>query len=555
MMFKVLSKQVFNKDNMKFLGILAWMLSSACILYFFDANITVPVAFKILAVSLFFSFSIFLVFIFSGKRGKLFLLLVSALVIIPTLIVISAYSVTGSVLHRSDFRVIFTTDPSESAEFISQFVSCKVIFLLAAYIMPLLFIFKVKISKPDAGRISRILVLILVLTSVFFVSKENWRFVSKRYHVIDFYRSFYDFKKEQKFDQWVALRQKIKSDDRAVSELKIKKPKTFVIIIGESLSRNHMQLYGYKRETNPELSSMKKELYVFRDVVSPATTTIDTMKYVLTLADQQHPEYFFEKRSIVNLFAEAGYETVWIGNQNFRGNRYNICHGVIAKECTRAYEIAQEKDQVVVDTLDGLLRGGTDTNRVVFIHLRGSHTKYSTRYTGDFNYFDHRKIPIPYVRDLSYEEKKIIDEYDNSVRYNDYIISSIIELVKSRCEFSWVLYFSDHGEELFEYRGMYGHQAKNISRFMCEIPFILWVSEKYRGANRDIFSKMPGYLDRPYSTENVIHSISDLSKLKFDDLDTSKSLLSGNFKDRLRTVNGLPYAAIPPAENQSYVFK
>jgi len=110
-------------------------------------------------------------------------------------------------------------------------------------------------------------------------------------------------------------KKKLKFTDPVISELNIKQPKTFVLIIGESLSRHHMQLYGYPRETNPKLTAMKDKLFVFNDVVSPATTTIDVMQLVLTLADHEHPEYYFEKRSIVNLFADAGYDTVWLGNQ------------------------------------------------------------------------------------------------------------------------------------------------------------------------------------------------------------------------------------------------
>ena len=277
------------------------------------------------------------------------------------------------------------------------------------------------------------------------------------------------------------------------------------------------------------------------------------MKLVLTLANHQHPEYYLEKRSIVNIFSDAGYETVWVGNQNFRGNRYNIGHGIIAGECSTAYELAETvetgggTDQVVLEAMEHLLRDNKK-DRIIFIHLRGSHTKYSTRYPDEFEYFNHGSIPLPYGENLPDDDKTIIDEYDNSVRYNDYIVSSIIKLVKARCEYSWVLYFSDHGEELFEYRDLFGHQEKNCSKYMCEIPFILWVSDRYREAGRDMFRRLPEYLERPYSTEDVIHSISELSGLRYADLDTGRSLFSKNFAAKERIVNKIPYKEVPPAK-------
>lgn len=539
-------KQVLSKNNIKLLGLILWMMSSACILYFLDEEIAFSVSVKVMIVSLFFSFSFFIIFIFSPVKSRVIRVFLSLLAITPTVLVVSGFSVTGAILSSADFRVFFTTDQAESMEFIEQFLDLKVAALTLGYILPLFLFFQIKPVKPDIEKTKKRIIVMLTILFISMLCLANWRFISKKYHVVGFYRSYYNFKQAQKFDSLDAARQNLKFDDKVVSELKIKNPKTFVVIIGESQSRSHMQLYGYERETNPKLSAIKDHLYIFKNVISPATVTVETMKYVLTLANQQHPEYFLQKRSVVNLFKEAGYDTVWIGNQNFKGNRYNISHGVIAKECAKAYEIAYKNDQAVVDALEMILRIRAEMDRVVFIHLRGSHTKYSERYTSDYSYFDYKKIPIPYDNNLSEDKKAIIDEYDNSVRFNDHIISSIINIVKAKSAYSWVLYFSDHGEELFEYRDMFGHQAKNFSRYMCEIPFILWVSDKYKAANRDIFADMHDYLSRPYSTEDVIHSISGLSKIRYRDFDCGRDIFSGRYNEKTRFVNGKPYGTVPP---------
>lgn len=541
-------RQVFNKNNLKFLAIITWMFSSASLLYFFDEGIEFSTSLKILIVSVLFALSFFIVSIFSPVKTRAFHILLTLLVIIPTILVVSGYSVTGAIMSRGDFRVFFTTDKTESIEFIQQFFNFKVAVMNLSYILPLFALLIIKPVKPAMGIWGKSVVTALAVILFFIVCLMNWSFISKKYHVVGFYRSYYNFKQAQQFDKLEAARQNIKVEGEVVSELKIKNPKTFVIILGESQSRGHMQLYGYERETNPELINIKDHLYVFKDVVSPATTTVEVMKYVLTLANQQHPEYFLQKRSVVNLFNETGYDTVWIGNQGFKGNKYNISHGVIANECAKAYEIAYKHDQTVVDALAMTLRIRGNRDRIVFIHLRGSHTKYSERYTKEFAYFDHTKIPLPYGNNFPEDKKRIIDEYDNSVRFNDHIVSSIINIVKAQSEYSWVLYFSDHGEEMFEYRDMFGHQAKNFSRYMCEIPFILWVSDKYKATNRDIFRNMKNYLERPYSTEDVVHSISALSKLRYADFDKSRSIFSAEYQELPRMVNGKPYGEVQPLQ-------
>ncbi len=126
------------------------------------------------------------------------------------------------------------------------------------------------------------------------------------------------------------------------------------------------------------------------------STTVDVMKYVLTLSNLKRPEYFLEKDTIVNLFNELSYETIWIGNQSLRGNRNNVSHSIIAQECSHFYDVTSETDQVVIDKFNDILKNKITKDMFVIIHLRGCHTKYSSRYPQNFKYFDHLKISIPY---------------------------------------------------------------------------------------------------------------------------------------------------------------
>ncbi|MBR7514039.1 sulfatase-like hydrolase/transferase, partial [Mycobacterium tuberculosis] len=47
------------------------------------------------------------------------------------------------------------------------------------------------------------------------------------------------------------------------------KPSTLVLVIGESTNRQRMSLYGYGRETTPELDKLKDQLAVFDNVITP----------------------------------------------------------------------------------------------------------------------------------------------------------------------------------------------------------------------------------------------------------------------------------------------
>jgi hypothetical protein len=62
---------------------------------------------------------------------------------------------------------------------------------------------------------------------------------------------------------------------------------------------------------------------------------------------------------------------------------------------------------------------------------------------------------------------------------------------------------------------------------------------------------MHNYLTRAYSTEDVIHSISGLSKLKYADFDKNRSIFSRNFIELSRLVNGKPYGEVQPLKYAS----
>ncbi len=95
----------------------------------------------------------------------------------------------------------------------------------------------------------------------------------------------------------------------------------------------------------------------------------------------------------------------------------------------------------------------------------------------------------------------MIDEYDNSVAYNDFVINSIIDtLAQHQGEKSVMIYFSDHGEELYDKRDFAGHAYEKISPYMCQIPFMIWVSPEYKEHNPDIIFNT----ELPYTTANFL---------------------------------------------------
>lgn len=311
-----------------------------------------------------------------------------------------------------------------------------------------------------------------------------------------------------------------------------------MIVIGESVNRNHLGLYGYERNTTPCLDSMKKELFVYSNVVSPAIQTLLSLKQVLTFANYENMNLFKQEASIVEILNGAGYKTFWYDNQaSESGQACGIDKYVptsylnIARQCD-VCSFSGQYEEILLMRLDDAL-SDSSLNKVIFLHLMGSHFPYLIRYPIEYNKFTDDKIPSRFSNELSLDEKIVANAYDNSILYNDYVISKIINRLRSENGLSAMLYFSDHGEEVFDSLHYSGRSFGEITSGMYEIPFILWCNEKYKSTISLSINTF-----RPYCTDDVIHSIQDLVGVNYRMKDSSRSIFNSSFNPKKRQVQG-----------------
>lgn len=480
---------------------------------------------------------VFILSSFMTTKGiRIFYSVLLVITIIPSTILLSYLLIAKVLLSGGTITSLFETNPDEAKEFIT-YVNPWIVMGVALYVLlPIVMIFKMKqvvfhrVGKHKNAFFACVLLLLL------FLAIEP---VAQRIYFVDFYRVFADYKRQRlREEKALAERQTIPFEVKRLPE---KAPETMVLIIGESHTRHHMSLYGYERDTNPLLSAQKSRLKVYRDVVSPQVHTIPVLRAALTFADHEHPEKLTEQPSLFELFNRAGYETYLISNQPFENSSSSYESLLRLAKHTTDLSRLNQPDGVVLESLKQALQGPTDKPKLIVLHFMGSHIAYKYRYPDSFEHFNHLKSPIGRREvQLTPEAKKVIDQYDNSVRYNDYLISSIIDMLEREQKTSAMLYFSDHGEEVYDLREFAGHAYEKVSSYMCEIPFILWMSDDYKQQRRDLVFDTR----RPYSTVDVLYSLSDLGGLRYEGYDTQRSIFSAQFKPRPRKVGELSYESV-----------
>ncbi|GAA0267288.1 phosphoethanolamine transferase CptA [Pseudomonas rhodesiae] len=318
-------------------------------------------------------------------------------------------------------------------------------------------------------------------------------------------------------------------------------PSTLVLVIGESTNRQRMSLYGYPRATTPELDKLRDQLAVFDNVITPRPYTIEALQQVLTFADEENPDLYLKTPSIVSMMKQAGYKTYWITNQQTMTKRNTMLTTFSEQADEQVYlnnnrnQNARQYDGDVLAPFSMALADPAERKFIV-VHLLGTHMSYQYRYPPSFDKFTDREgVPAG----ISDDQLPTYNSYDNAVLYNDFVVSSLIKDYAKTDPNGFLLYLSDHGEDVFDSAGhsTLGRNEGKPTAPMYTIPFMAYASPKWRESHSWNFA---GDLQRPYSSSQLIHTWADLAGLSSTELDRSKSLVSDSFKPRPLLI-GDPY--------------
>ncbi|WHT78971.1 phosphoethanolamine transferase CptA [Pseudomonas rhodesiae] len=318
-------------------------------------------------------------------------------------------------------------------------------------------------------------------------------------------------------------------------------PSTLVLVVGESTNRQRMSLYGYPRATTPELDKLRDQLAVFDNVITPRPYTIEALQQVLTFADEENPDLYLKTPSIVSMMKQAGYKTYWITNQQTMTKRNTMLTTFSEQADEQVYlnnnrnQNARQYDGDVLAPFSKALADPAERKFIV-VHLLGTHMSYQYRYPPSFDKFTDREgVPAG----ISDDQLPTYNSYDNAVLYNDFVVSSLIKDYAKTDPNGFLLYLSDHGEDVFDSAGhsTLGRNEGKPTAPMYTIPFMAYASPKWRESHSWNFA---GDLQRPYSSSQLIHTWADLAGLSSEELDRSKSLVSDSFKPRPLLI-GDPY--------------
>lgn len=415
------------------------------------------------------------------------------------------------------FLNLVTTNPGEAMELLDN-LAPAVVGVFVVY-LPLLILGGVNIRRDSRLSVSfqqrvrhwamQIGAIGLFCLLASYLVVDGYRMRNQLYPVNVCYNLYLAFERDAASENYREASRDFKFDAR--SEHSATAPEVYVMVVGETARAHNFSLYGYPRNTNPLLSKTPG-IKAFPNVTTQSNTTHKSVPMLLSAASAEDFERLFHEKGILAAFKEAGFHTVFISNQlpnhsfiDFLGEQADE-HYFLKKEDASQ---GNHYDEDLLQKLDEILPLADASSSAhyhyryrklfVVLHSYGSHFNYQERYPRSFAYFkpDSKSEAKPENR------RDLLNAYDNTIRYTDYILHGIIERlqkwegVQTKTDgvydqpTSAMLYTSDHGENIFDdERSLFLHAAPKASDYELHVPFIIWTSAGFSKQYPDILKAL-----------------------------------------------------------------
>lgn len=449
-----------------------------------------------------------------------------AVILLPVFVILGYYSVTSTVFAPDTLLAIAQTNIQEAIEYAKDNFSCKTIFLI---ILTNAFVFFVAIKNTQKilwNKYNLFLVLFCITACLVGVYKYRDNIITdipkQASKTLAQYKNFSKERTDRKDNMSkLLLSHKLEAG-------------VYVLVIGESQNRAHMQAYNYHRATTPWLDSMKndKNMLLFTKAYSCHTHTVPTLLYALTAKNQYNNIAVKNAVSVLEVAEAAGFETVWLSNQ-VKYSAWDTPVTSIASEANQQKWINSTLGESTnTDYFDGKLIEELEKIKItdkmlIVMHLMGNHGSYEQRYPKAFE---------------KYDGKNTIDKYDNSIIYNDYVMSQVYKRARKIPNFKGLVYCSDHADAIDK---NLSHDAAQFDFDMTHIPLYIYLSDSYIQNNSAKYKSLEKQKNKLFTNDLLFNLMLGVLGINLNNIyepnnDPTADTFDNN-KERFKTLYGKKY--------------
>ncbi len=422
----------------------------------------------------------------------------------------------GSFMLAGNILATLTTTPEESASFAKNaiYMLWYIVPIIGFFIGLIYVIHHTKINVVYHGVILGISILLIVsfigYKQVIFYNNTltNRYYIEHRILNRPPYNMFYQIHNIIKGQR---IRQYIKDANNmsfgATKQDTLHEKEIYVLGIGESMRYDNLSLNGkYYRSTTPKLETMKN-IILYDNYYSSACLTMYSVPQILTRATPLDYELNFKEKSIFLPFKECGFHTYGI-----------VCHNLLSYETYLTDGVdslflvdSDAQIPIIIDSLSNIY-----SKTFFIVQFLGNHSFYYN-FTPEYDVYHPNSETDKDATNVS-RSTLLINSYDNTILYADYILSEIMCRINKSDAVSAFLFVSDHGEIQGEDTldgGNFGHGGNcNPIRAEYHVPLIVWYSELYKSTYPEKVNQLLNHKANKVNSDNVFYSVCDMANIQ-----------------------------------------
>ncbi|MGV8925585.1 MAG: phosphoethanolamine transferase [Ewingella sp.] len=441
------------------------------------------------------------------------------------------------IFDRGMIENILETQQSEATSYLN--ISVVLWFLLTG-VLPavLLFFTPVKYEKTALQRLGvRLLSMVLsllVVASVAGVYYKDYASVGRNNRTLNleivptnYLYSAFQYYNHRYFTHTGPF-QNIGNDAKRVQQPG-QKPTLLFLVIGETARAQNQSYNGYDRPTN-EFTQKVSDVAYFSHTSSCGTATAVSVPCMFSNMKRVDFDNNRARNSegVLDIVQKAGVSVFWKDNdEGCKGVCDRVSNEIISTTKDGKYCDGDTcYDMALLNNIDADIKNDGKST-LIALHLIGSHgPTYYKRYPPEFRTFM-PDCPRSDIENCSHEQ--LVNTYDNTLHYTDYVVSQIIEKARQyQDKYNVaVIYLSDHGESLGE-NGLYLHGTPYsiAPAEQTHVPMLFWLSPGYVEANGINLQclKHKG-TQANVSQDNLFHTVLDAMNVQTSELDPQLNIL------------------------------
>lgn len=250
---------------------------------------------------------------------------------------------------------------------------------------------------------------------------------------------------------------------------------TLVLVVGESLRSDHLQLLGAERLTTPRLAA-EPGLVAFNGWSCDTSTRhalacMFVRHEALEPSDGWSPDRVTEG-PVFDVFDHLGFDVELYAMQAEAGfyRQTRAHHFRLREEVAAGRPEGQPLDEWLLPPVQQKLARTPGGRQLIVLHMKGSHFHYSARHPRAFARWQPECLDVQ----QNCTETELRNSYDNSILYTDHVLAELLNLLRDRP--ALLVVTSDHGQSISATARFHGTPRAIAPPEQRRVPLLFWAS-------------------------------------------------------------------------------